>query len=88
MNVEPRERPKGILFLQNCIKEYKCQDRAIHNILIFFLSESGLTQQLNAFLREQVENKNNNKSIYFDLDFALRLFDRNKQEEQKIAIYG
>jgi hypothetical protein len=61
MNIPEMKRLEGYNFLKYCITKLNCQDRAIHNILIYFLAESSSSKELNLFLNEIQKNRKNSQ---------------------------
>ena len=64
--------------MKYCIKDLHCKEKSIHNILIFFLSDTPRPDKLIEHLEDQEKKMMDHKTVNFDLDFAVRLFERNK----------
>lgn len=89
MEVPINKREHAINFLYHCIDKLECQEKAIYNILIFFLAESEDAEaQLEHFLDKQESFLQENEILYFDLDYALRIFKRKNLIEAQISVYS
>jgi hypothetical protein len=84
MNIEKEHINVGIRFLEDSIKKLTIKNKSIHNIFIFFLAKSKEQERLISYLREKEqlvlgsEVEKDKEKIYFDLDFALRIFQGDK----------
>ena len=74
MNIPENQRHYGIEFLEHSIHKLTIKDKSIHNIFIFLPAHQKDESKLIAYLREKENMLQVKEKVYFDLDFALRLF--------------
>ncbi|KAM3137990.1 hypothetical protein pb186bvf_009885 [Paramecium bursaria] len=88
MNIPNEQRKFGIQFIEYQINHNKCTEKSINNLLIFFLTHPPQAEKIKQYLLIQEQLLLNGDKIYFDLDFALRLFQQSSLIEPQIIIYG
>jgi len=71
---------QAIRYLKYCVKKLKCDDLAIHNLLLSLYSKQADEKPLLQFL-----NKSNR---FFDLEYALRVCMKEKKYHACVLIYG
>jgi hypothetical protein len=84
MNVDQFSRTEAIKLEKFLINEIRIEDKAIHNLFLFHLSESDQERDLVEYLR----NQSNLKRISFDSEYALSVLKRNGKIESLIYLYS
>ncbi len=88
MSTELKKREKVVDYLEDLIKNYKIEDKNIHNLFIFFLSQIN-TEKTNKkimnYLHTLGQKKQTKKYIkkqelivFFDIDYAFNVFSQFK----------
>lgn len=76
------EANQAIRYLQWCVQQLRSKDPAIHNLLLSLYAETENDSALMAFLQQQ------QKEIYFDLEYALRLCMKHNKQRACVLLYS
>jgi vacuolar protein sorting-associated protein 18 len=73
---------QAIRYLQYCVQQLRSKDPAIHNMLLSLYAETENDAALMTFLQQQ------QKEIYFDLEYALRLCMKHNKQRACVLLYS
>jgi len=91
MKVPAENRQHVVDFLWHyCTETTHCKEKSIHNIYIFFLANLRDEDKLDEYLSKQEELLASEESggILYDMDFALRNFQKQDLIKAQITVYG